>query len=356
MGQKILHQFSESAIAGDAITDQALLIRHWLRNSGHQSEIFTEHCQPEMEKEVRPVSSYRRQRGEDVLIYHHAIGADVADRLLQLEIPTILIYHNITPPGFFSQTDPALSRQLSVGRTQLLALRKQTLLALGDSDFNELELKEAGYSNTGVLPIVLDPLKYEADPDPGVMARFADGRRNLLFLGRLAPNKKQEDLMKLLYYYRRIEPDARLILVGSGQLSNYTNWLHDFAFTLDLEDSVVFTGHVSQAEMIAYYQIADLYVSMSEHEGFGKPLIESMYFDLPVLAYSSTAVPFTLGNAGVIFRYKHYEALAEVVDILMKDKGIRRSVILAQLRRVQDYLEPQVKKRFNRFLKSLTLP
>ncbi|MGB3714078.1 MAG: glycosyltransferase [Candidatus Promineifilaceae bacterium] len=355
MGRMVLHQFSESAIEGDAITDQALLIRRWLRNSGYQSEIFTEHCRPEMENEVRPVSSYRRQRGEDVLIYHHAIGADVADRLLQLEIPSSLIYHNITPSGFFSQTDPVLSRQLSVGRTQLLALRKQTLLALGDSDFNELELKEAGYTDTGVLPIVLDPKKYAATPDPGVMARFGDGRRNLLFLGRLAPNKKQEDLMKLLHYYRRIEPGARLILVGSALLANYTNWLHDFAHTLNLEDSVVFTGHVSQAEMIAYYQIADLYVSMSEHEGFGKPLIESMYFDLPVLDYSSTAIPYTLGNAGVLFRYKHYEALAEVTDILITDEGVRQRIVEGQRRRVQDYLEPRVHERWLHFLKDLEI-
>jgi glycosyltransferase involved in cell wall biosynthesis len=187
------------------------------------------------------------------------------------------------------------------------------------------------------------------------MARFDDGRRNLLFLGRIAPNKKQEDLMKLLHFYRRIEPDARLILVGSGQLSNYTNWLHDFAFTLDLEDSVVFTGHVSQAEMIAFYQIADLYVSMSEHEGFGKPLIESMYFDLPVLAYHSTAVPYTMGDAGVLFRYKHYEALAEVVDILVNDESIRQSIILRQQLRVQDYFEPLLNERWNLFLKSLAL-
>jgi glycosyltransferase involved in cell wall biosynthesis len=355
MEKKVLHQFGESAIAGDAITDQTLLIRRWLRASGYESDIFTEHCRPEMENEVRPVSSYKRRRGEDLVIYHHAIGADIANRLLQLEIPTILIYHNITPPGYFSQSDPAISNQLSEGRKQLLALTNQTILALGDSDFNELELKEAGYSNTGVLPIVLDPEKYTVAPDPGVMARFDDGGKNLLFLGRLAPNKKQEDLMKLLHYYRRIEPDARLILVGSALLGNYSNWLQDFAYTLDLEDQVVFTGHVSQAEMVAYFKVADLYVSMSEHEGFGKPLIESMYFDLPVLAYDSTAVPYTMGDAGVLFKHKDYEALAEVVDILIKDEDIRQSVLRGQKRRVQDYLEPHIFERWSQYLKSLEL-
>jgi glycosyltransferase involved in cell wall biosynthesis len=198
-------------------------------------------------------------------------------------------------------------------------------------------------------------VKYDIAADKEVMSRYSDGRKNLLFLGRLAPNKKQEDLMKLLHYYRRIEPDARLIRVGSARLSNYTNWLHEFANSHDLEDSVHFTGHVSQPEMIAYYQIADLYVSMSEHEGFGKPLIESMYFDLPVLAYAATAVPSTLGNAGVLFRYKHYEALAEVADILIKDGSLRRSVISRQRKRVQDYLEDRVRERWLHFLKDLEI-
>ncbi len=352
MERKVLHQFCESAIAGDAITEQALLIRRWLRNSGYQSEIYTEHCRLEMENEVLPISSYRRQRDEDVLIYHHAIGATVADRLLQLKMPTILIYHNITPPEFFSQTDPALSRQLALGRSQLMALQRQTLLALGDSDYNELELREFGYKNTGVLPIVLAPADYDLDPDPQVIARFSDGRKNLLFLGRVAPNKKQEDLLKLLLYYRRIEPEARLILVGSARMINYVNWLHDFAFTLDITDGVVFTGHVSHAEMLAYFKVADLYVSMSEHEGFGKPLIESMYLDLPVLAYASTAVPYTLGDAGVLFHHKHYEALAEVVDILVRDSELRQKIIEGQQRRVQEYLEPQVHEQFKEYLKA----
>lgn len=353
MAKKILHQFSESAIAGDAITDQALLIRSWLRQLGFQSEIYTEHCQPPLESEVRPVSTYRRRRGEDLLIYHHAIGATVADRLVNLQIPTILIYHNITPPDFFRQSDPALSNQLSEGREQLLALRPNTVMALGDSGFNEMELHDAGYARTGVLPIVLDPAKYNLAPNPKVMSDYRDGRINLLFLGRLAPNKKQEDLMKLLYFYKRIEPSARLILVGSERLTNYSNWLREFAYTLDLEDSVIFAGHVSQEELIAYYQVADLYVSMSEHEGFGKPLIESMYFDLPVMAFSATAVPFTMGQAGILFRYKQYEALAELADILITDETLRAEVINGQRRRIQDYLEANVRQRWSEILRSL---
>jgi glycosyltransferase involved in cell wall biosynthesis len=355
MNQKVLHQFSESALVGDAITDQILQIRQWLRESGFRSDIYTEHCQPEMEKEVLPASLYRKQHGEEIIIYHHAIGANAAERLLQLEIPIILIYHNITPPEFFSQSDPALSKKLAEGRQQLYSLQEQTAFALADSDYNELELKEFGYRHTGVLPIVLDPKRYDIAPDTSVLTRFEGKHKNLLFIGRIAPNKRQEDIIKLLYFYKRIYADARLILVGSARLDSYVEWLRELAFTLDLSDNVIITGHVSQAEMVAYYRIADLYVSMSEHEGFGKPLIESMYFDLPVLAYSSSAVPHTMGDAGVLFKQKHYEALAEVIDILIEDQVLRNSIVQGQQLRVQEYLESHVRERWTNYLMTMGL-
>ena len=234
MTSTIIHQFSETAISGDAITDQVLLIQQWLHSAGFKSEIYTKHCQPALENEVQPVSSYRRQREESLVIYHHAIGSTIVEWLVQMEIPVILIYHNITPPAFFSHANPALSQQLAQGREQLHLLKAQTVLALGDSDYNEAELREVGYTNTGVLPIVLNPFNYEITADPEVMALAEEGRRTLLFIGRVAPNKKQEDLIKLLYYYKRLQPDARLFLVGSSSIKSYTNWLMELASTLDL--------------------------------------------------------------------------------------------------------------------------
>ena len=352
---RTLNQLSESAFVGDAITDQALLIRHWLREAGFRSEIYTRNRRPEMEREVLSVSTYHRQPGEEVLIYHHSIGASVAEQLIEKKTPIILIYHNITPSGFFDHAAPGLARQLDEGRQQLESLCEQTVLALADSDYNEQELKEAGYETTGILPIVLDPAYYDLPPDPGVVARYDDGRVNILFLGRVAPNKRQEDLIKLLYSYKRIEPDARLLLVGSTRLRSYVDYLRELAFTQNLSDSVFIEGHVSQAEMVAYYKIADMYISMSEHEGFGKPLIESMYFQLPVMAFESSAVPYTLGNAGILFKHKHYEALAEVVDIVLKDEALRQRIAADQEKRVQEYFEPRVHERFKSFLENLSV-
>ena len=338
----ILHQIIAGATVGDAITDQAFLLRRWLRRMGFESHIFSEHIHPGLQKEIRLLSGYRPQPAESHIIYHHSIGSGAVEKLLSASIAIILIYHNVTPPEFFTTVDPALARQMKMGREQLLVLRPRTVLALADSGFNEIDLKEAGFPKTGVLPIVLDEGRYNYGPNPELVARYENSGPLLLFVGRLVPNKKQEDLIKLLYFYRRLEPGACLLLVGGSWLPAYTNWLKDLACDLGLGKAVIITEHVSQQDMVTYYRLADLYVSMSEHEGFGKPLVESMALDLPVLAYGVTAVPWTMGGAGVQFHAKDYEALAELVDILVRDTVLRERIIARQHVESQRFLEPQV--------------
>jgi glycosyltransferase involved in cell wall biosynthesis len=155
-------------------------------------------------------------------------------------------------------------------------------------------------------------------------------------------------LIKLLWYYRRIDPEARLFLVGPPWVPSYAEWLQELAEMLGLADAVVFTGHVSQQDLVTYYRLADIYVSMSEHEGFGKPLIESMYFGIPVLAYAAAGVPETMGGTGVLFREKDYEALAELVDMFIKDEALRNRIIARE--RVKEFLEPLVQQKWEQYL------
>jgi glycosyltransferase involved in cell wall biosynthesis len=360
-----LHQFSEGVYVGDAVSDQLFIIRRWLREMGFTSDIYAERIQPELAGEVRPAGEYRPGLAERCLIHHHAVGSDVAERLRAIALPQILVYHNITPPEYFAYTDPTLAFQLDKGRRQLAEMRPRTLLALGDSVYNEREMRELGYAATGVLPIVLDESRYAVPLNEALAGELGSkgppaaggvGRPLVLFVGRLAPNKRQEDLIKLLHCLRRIYPEARLALVGSEHVPEYVNWQKDLARGLGLvEASVHFAGHVSQQDMVTYYRCADVYISMSEHEGFGKPLIESMYFGLPVLAYGSTAVPDTLGDAGILFYRKDYEALAELAALLLEEEPLRRRVIARQTRRVRAFLEPQVRRQWAGYLRQLDL-
>ena len=354
MSKPTLHQFIIGASPGDAITDQALLLRRWLREQGFHSNLFAEGVDAALSDQVYSYLRYRPSQPGEVVILHHSIGSAVVDYLLSLDVRFLLIYHNVTPPQFFNM-DPALAMQLARGTEQLTLLRERTPLGLADSAYNEQELKRVGFSSTAVLPIVLDESQYQMESNPELLVRYPGKDPYLLFVSRLAPNKRQEELIKLLYHYRRIEPSAGLILVGASWLPAYTEWLKDLAHQLELGESVIFTGHVSQRDMVTYYRVASVYVSMSEHEGFGKPLIESMYLGLPVLAYAAAAVPDTLGGAGVLFHEKNYEALAEMVDILVCDPDLRQRLIARQRERVQAFLELQVRQRWMEFLHRLNL-
>jgi L-malate glycosyltransferase len=355
MSRPILHQVVVGASIGDAITEHALAIRRWLREFGFASHIYAEHVHTALAGEIRPFASYRPGRHEQWLIFHHSIGSAIVDQIVSLPQQLIVIYHNITPAEFFNEVEPAWAQRMSLGREQLALLRPRTHLALADSFYNQSELQTAGYVHTDVLPIVLDESQYHLADNEQLCRRFNSPAPKLLFVGKLAPHKKQEDLVKLLYYYRRIEPEASLFLVGDQWLASYDDWLRDLSNSLGLQESVIITGRVSQQDMLTFYRLADLYVSMSEHEGFGKPLIESMYLGLPVLAYASTAVPLTLGKASVLFHQKDFEALAEVVDIIIKDRSLRQRIVARQKQQVHTYLEPQVRQKLHELLSAMAL-
>jgi glycosyltransferase involved in cell wall biosynthesis len=352
-GRKRLHQAVEGLLPGDATSAHVLLLQRWLRELGFESDIYFALNTSGETEGVKPFV-LSALAGEDLVIFHHTMGSEILAQLSEARVPLVLIYHNITPPQFFGGLDIMVVRQLMRGRTQMQQLPAQTRLALSDSPYSELELQELGFRPTGVLPIVLDQSHYEIPVDEALYAECKKGGPLLLFVGRITPNKRQEDLVELLFYYRRVQPEARLVLVGHPE-EKYLIWLKRLVDRLGLSDAVMFTGRVSQQEMVTYYRAADVFVSMSEHEGFGKPLIESMYFDLPVLAYASTAVPSTLGGAGVLFKRKDYEALAELLDLMIYDDKLRSSLIAGQRARVRAFLEPQVREQWLAYLETLGL-
>lgn len=350
MASKILHQFIAGASPGDAITDQALLLRRWLRDWGFVSNIYAEHVDSSLQHVVQPALAYRPRRAEPVAIYHHSIGSRLVERFVASKRRLLLIYHNVTPPHFLAAVDPERAQRAAAGQKQLDQLRPLTGLALADSPYNEAELVEAGFARTAVLPISLDENQYKHEDGAEVVSRHVDHEPLLLFVGRLAPNKRQEDLIKLLYYLRQRRPEAHLALIGDDWMPAYTAWLLDFVRNLGLAEAVTLTGRVSQETMVAYYRCADLYISMSEHEGFGKPFIESMYLGLPVVAYAATAVPGTLGDAGILFHRKEYPALAELIDLLLTRPELRQRLVAAGRERVRAFLPERVAAQFRGYL------
>jgi glycosyltransferase involved in cell wall biosynthesis len=326
---------------GDAIGDSARLMRDAFRSWGHQADVFALELDRDLEGDGRRFSEWVPGGPTDVVILHFALPSPLTAAFRELRAGRrILLHHNITPSEFFLGWDDDMARICRVGREELLSLAGHCDLGLADSEFNRRELEAMGVSHTGVLPICLDFARYREPENPVLRRLLEDGRTNLLFVGRLAPNKRPEDLVRLASYWKRfIARDVRLVLVGKlPRRRAYFDALQAFAYEEGLTpDEVVFTGHVAHDELLACYRAAHVFVSMSEHEGFGVPLVESMLTRVPVLACAATAVPFTLGGAGVQFTEKRIPEVAEAARALATDEALRAAVLAGQDRRLADF-------------------
>jgi glycosyltransferase involved in cell wall biosynthesis len=246
-----------------------------------------------------------------------------------------LIYHNITPAEFFLPYRLEFAKLLETGRAALSQLAENFPVSAGVSAYNAAELVASGFYKPDVLPIAVDPRKWDMPADASLMQQLQDGKTNLLFVGRIAPNKCQEHLLEAFAYYLTMEREARLILVGWGDISDpYYRHIVNTIQQLNLTNYVLISGQVNDAQLLAFYRTAHLFWSMSEHEGFGVPFVEAMWFDVPVLAYKSSAVPETLGEAGLMFTSKDdLIQVAALAKILVKDNLLRSKVINMQRRR-----------------------
>lgn len=341
---------------GDAIGDSARLMRDAFRRWGHQADVYALQLDEDLRGDGRDWAEWRAGGPEDVVILHYALPSPLTAALRAHRGRRVLLHHNITPPEYFLGYDPEMVRICALGREEWKQLRGEVDLALADSEFSRRELEEAGFSRTGVLPIFLDFERYRAAPAPALDALLRDGRTNVLFVGRVTPNKRQEDLVRLASYWKRfISPDLRLVLVGKlPRRRHYLDALQSFLYEEGFTPwEVVLTGHVSHPELLACYRAAALFVSMSEHEGFGVPLVEAMLMRVPILAYATTAVADTLGDAGVQFAEKLYPEMAEVGYRLTTDASLRVAVLAGQDERLRAFTPPSVEARLRAHLQSL---
>jgi glycosyltransferase involved in cell wall biosynthesis len=351
-----IHQWVPALHRGDAIGDSARLMRDAFRSWGHTAEVYALELDEDLKGDGRAFEEWRPSQPGDVVILHYALPSPLTAALAREAGRRVLLHHNITPPQFFSGYDPELEHICRVGREELLTLRGQVHLALADSEFNRRELAQAGFERTGVLPIYLDFARYRQPPNPVLDRMLGDGLTNVLFVGRVAPNKKQDDLIRLAAAWKRsLGPDVRLLLVGKlPRRRHYFDALQALHYELGLTPwEVVFTGHVDHAELMACYARAHVFVSMSEHEGFGVPLVEAMLTRVPVLAHARTAVVDTLGGAGVLFHEKRLPEVAEMAHRLAAPGPLREAVLAGQERRLQAFAPAAVESALRAYLDAL---
>lgn len=352
---RTIHQLTPGFAYGDAISNQTMVIRDLLKNKGYKSEIFTEQIDPSMTHEARLFKNGKGIKPNAGLIYHHSIGAGLTDFVINHPGPKGLIYHNITPPEFARDADPELKLKLEQGLQDLSRLAPHFPVNAGVSRFNSYDLEASGFVSPSVVPICIAPEKWNLPAEPNMLMRLRDGKDNILFVGRLAANKCQHDLIDAFAAYSAIYGNCRLVLVGGFmEEENYYKSLKEQIRVRGLEGDVLFTGKVTDSILHSCYRCAHLFWSMSEHEGFGVPLIEAMWFDIPVLAYKSSAVPETLGEGGLLFTDKQdLNKLAAVARLLMHDPEVRSKILSGQQRRRQVFVPESIQLTLEQFIRGM---
>ena len=338
----------------DAIGNEVFALHAFFRRLGIQSEIYCDLADAASRPHVRAWEKVSRFKGS-LLFVHFSHGAPGLARVCEMGVPFVLIYHGSTPPDYFRGTNPLLEQASREGEKQLAELAQRACLCVAHSSFTARRLEEAGSRHTLVLPYVLNEALYSAGGDPKIEKLYGgDGWVNILTVGRITPNKRCEDCIFIYDYYKRyIEPKSRLFLVGDIQgMECYRERLEHLLAELGLRD-VYFTGAVSQRVLVSYYRIATAYISMSEHEGFGVPLVEAMRFGVPVFALAASAVAETLRGAGLLFREKSWPVIAEAIGLVLNDHAALEQILSEQREAVAHYSAEKAEGRLRALLQRI---
>lgn len=329
---RAVHQVLATLGYGDAIGHEVLGIQRVLRGAGYESEIFVETADRRLEDltvDYRDLPE--ASHPDNLLIHHFSIGSRASRVAYALPDRMALVYHNITPPEFFIDVHPLLVQLCFLGRRELGVYANRVQIGLGDSEYNREELEALGFARTAVLPVVPDFTHLGGAPNYMQAGAFDDDWVNVLFVGRMIPNKRIEDVIRAFHAYKRwFNPRSRLLLVGShGGFERYLAMLHDFIARIGAAD-VHLLGHVSNEELTAYYEIADVFLCASEHEGFCVPLMEAFHMGVPVLAYAATAVPATMDGGGILYHRKDPVEIAGLIDAVVTHARLRDEVLRRQ--------------------------
>jgi len=352
-----IYQVTTTISYGDAIGYHAVSLKRVLAEAGYNTEIYTSRVDERYPSgTARLYSEMPALKKNDIIIHHRSGSVPDYYHPEKWKCRVIMMYQNITPPEFAEPWDPGWANALKKGLTETMTSLSYVERCIAMSEFNKRDLLSMGFpeDKIWVMPSEFIPFEdYSREPDAETIKRYSDDWVNVLFVGRIAPNKMIEDVIRVFAYYKKhINPKSRLILVGSAGFQKYYTSLRAYVNALKISD-IIFTNHISFPEIISFYKVADIFLCMSEHEGFCVPLVEAMYFDVPIIAYSSTAIPGTLGGSGICVDTKDPAYISGIIDRIVKTPPLRRKIVAGQQKRLKDFDPGSAKKAFCEYIKSI---
>lgn len=346
-----INQFHSGTTVGDAITNMMLELQELLLAKGYESEIYAEYIDERLSDKIKPIQEYKGKR-DNILFVHHSMGMNCFDKIIGLPDIKALIYHNITPEHFFE--DAGIKNAIRKGLCQAKEYRKYMDYCIAVSNYNRKELLGMGYENVDVMPIQISLDRFDRIQSEASVLNDHEKYKNIIFVGRVVPNKCQKDILHSFAVYNGYyNSDSRLFVVGDDGMEAYVNDLKKICRDYAIENKVFFTGKVNEEELKAYYEMADLFLCMSEHEGFGVPLLEAMKMGVPVIAYRSSAIPETMNGAGILVNEKNYAYIGALCNELLTDSNLYQKIVERQKVRIERLEEMNTEEIFFKIIDNI---
>lgn len=337
-------QILESFAWGDAIGNHAWALNGLFAGRGYECAVYAHVVDTRLAGVARSIADYDA-RSTDIILYHLSTGSDLNYAVAGYPGKLVVNYHNVTPEHFFEGYNSRAAASCRAGREGMRYLAAHAAHAIAVSAYNAQELKDAGYlCPVDVVPILLDMQHLGPSCPLDVSAREVAGGAGtqILFVGRIAPNKRIERVIEDFWFVRQcVDARATLTLAGNaGGMEAYLLRLKKYVRKLGLSD-VAFLGHIGLSQLLDLYRTSDVFLCESAHEGFCVPLVEAMHFGLPIVAWNSSAVGDTLGDGGLLLQRDDPRGAAVAIDLVMRSSELRVRMAAGQKAQLQRF-DPQV--------------
>ncbi|MZK53462.1 glycosyltransferase family 4 protein [Clostridium beijerinckii] len=337
-----INQFHSGTAFGDAITNQMLEIQKIIKESGYESKVYAQFIDNKLSGKINNIKEYKGNEN-NILIIHHSMGFDGFEEITNLPDKKIMIYHNITPEKYID--DEYTKEYIRIGLQQAEDYRKHVDYVIAASNYNRQELIKMGHKNIDVMPVQISVDRFDRVKENKKLIDKYSNTTNFLFVGRVVPNKCQQDVIAAyVNYVRNFNPNSKLFIVGDLYMDSYVSKLKSLCDTYEISDKVIFTGKVSEEDLKSYYLLSDVFLCMSEHEGFGVPLLEAMKMSVPVIAYRSSAIAETMGGSGILVTEKNYLSIAAIMNEIVNDNELKDKIIRHQEERIDKLKSTDTKK------------
>lgn len=340
-----VHQLVGAAGPYDAITNQVLQIRNLLTGWGYRGQDFAFHRDSRIAGRFTDVKQLNLAP-DDILFVQFSAYTPGLEELLQNHPRSLVLCQNITPPSWFWAYDAATAAHCFLGRAQAAKVMSLAGLRAAASQYTADE-----FDATDVLPIFFDPDHY-GNPPTEKAEPAADGGE-ILFVGRLCPHKRHDQLIRMAALLSSLRPNCSLRIVGEPVNESYGRSIGELGQQL-LGDRFIWERGIDQEALADRYRQADIFVCFSEHEGFCIPILESFHFRLPVVAVHSGGVSEVAGEGGLIADSYDLREVTNLVDLTLSSPKLRSQLQTAGLARLDAYSAEKTSEKIHGCLKKLS--